>query len=231
MSKKHVQDELEQDPLLETFSKAQGFYDNNKMAVFGGLAALILVIGGAIGYYYYSQSQEGKAQLLMADASNYYMNGDYEQALTGSEQDFTVGFEQIINNYSGTEAANLAHYYAAVSEYNLGNFQQAASYIEGFDVPEGILGVGPISFHALLMTDLGNYAEAAKLYVKAAEWDKNDSTTPYNYSKAAQAYFDAGNHSKAQSYAQKVVDNYSGSSQADEAQRLLGRLMASNNSQ
>src|SRR5699024_4102013 len=126
-----------------------------------------------------------------------------------------------------TKAGNIAYYYAAVSEYNLGNFEQAANYMEGFDAPEGILGVGPISFHALVMTDLGNYSEAVKLYIKAAEWDKNDATTPYNYFKAALAYNEMGNQDKAREYAQKVINQYSSSSETVKAQKLMGRLMAS----
>ncbi|SMO62183.1 tetratricopeptide repeat protein [Fodinibius sediminis] len=224
MSKKQIREDLERDPLLETFSKAQSFYDNNKTTVIGGVLAVVLAIGGLVGYYYYSENQEEKAQQLMADASTYYMNGDYEKALRGSDTDFTVGFEQIINNYSGTEAGNLAHYYASVSEYNLGNVEQAISYIEEYEVPEGILGVGPISFQAVLMTDAGNHQKAAELYVKAAEWDKNDSTTPYNYLEAANAYYDAGNNEEARKYAQLVVEQYSNSSQVAAAQRLLGTL-------
>ena len=227
MSKKQVQEELERDPLLETFSKAQSFYENNKTQVFGGILAIILVVGGAIGYYYYSTAQADKAQSLMADASIFYMNSDYQKALKGSEEDFTVGFEQIIDNYSGTDAGNLAQYYAAVCEYNLGNIEQAVTYIEDYDLPEGILGVGPISFQGVLMTDLGNHAEAAQLYVKAAEWDQNESTTPYNYLEAANAYYDAGNQSEAKKYAQLIVDEYSNSNQTPQAQRLLGMLAVS----
>ena len=227
MSKKQVQEELERDPLLETFSKAQSFYENNKTKVFGGILAVILVVGGAIGYYYYSTAQAEKAQSLMADASIFYMNSDYQKALKGSEEDFTVGFEQIIDNYSGTDAGNLAHYYAAVCEYNLGNIEQAVTYIEDYDIPEGILGVGPISFQGVLMTDLGNHAEAAQLYVKAAEWDQNESTTPYNYLEAANAYYDAGNQSEAKKYAQLIIDEYSNSNQTPQAQRILGMLAVS----
>lgn len=228
MSKKDVREELERDPLLDTVSKAQSIYDNNKTTVIGGFLALVLIVGGAIGYYYYSVSQENKAQQLMAAATTAYMNSEYEEALSGSEADFTVGFEQIINNYSGTDAANLAHYYAAVSEYNLGNVQEAISYIQDYEIPEGILGVGPISFHAVLMTESGNHAKAAELYVKAAEWDKNSSTTPYNYLEAANAYQDAGNNEKAEQYAQLIVDEYPNSSQVAGAEKLLGRLMAAN---
>lgn len=224
MSKKQVKEELEQDILLETFSRAQSFYDKNKNTVIGAAIALVLIIGSSIGYYFYSTAQESKAQQLMGPATQAYLQGNFEEALTGSEADFTVGFQQIINNYEITDAANLAQYYAAVSEFKLGNPQEALSYIREYEVPEGIMGVGPISFHGVILTDLGNHAEAAEKYVKAAEWDVNDSTTPYNYLEAAKAFHDAGNANQAQKYAQKIVDEYANSSQVTEAQKLLGML-------
>ncbi|PAU93928.1 hypothetical protein CK503_09660 [Aliifodinibius salipaludis] len=224
MSKKQVKEELEQDVLLETFSKAQSFYDQNKNTVIGAAIAAIILIGGSVGYYYYAEAQENEAQELMGQASQAYLQGNYEEALTGSDANFTVGFKQIINNYGMTDAANLARYYAAVSSFKLGNNQEALKYIENYEVPEGIMGVGPLSFHAVIHTELGNHAKAAKLYVKAAEWDVNDSTTPYNYLEAANAFHDAGNAEKAQQYAQKIVDEYDDSDQATEAQQLLGML-------
>lgn len=224
MSKKQVKEELEQDILLDTFSKAQSFYDNNRTTIIGAAIAVIILIGGSIGYYYYTSAQEEQAQQLMGHATQSYMQQNFEEALRGSEADFTVGFEQIINNYPLTDAANLAHYYAAVSEYKLGNTQQALTYMEGYSVPEGIMGVGPISFHGVLHTELGNQAEAAQLYVKAAEWDKNESTTPYNYLEAAEAFHDAGNQADARKYAQRIVDDYEESQQVSDAQKLLGTL-------
>lgn len=224
MSKKQVKEELEQDILLDTFSKAQSFYDQYKTAVIGGLIALVVLIAGSVGYYYYSVSQEDKAQQLMANATQAYLNQNYETALTGSEANFTVGFEQIINNYSMTEAANLARYYASVCEFHLGNPQEALSYINQYEIPEGIMGVGPLSFKGVILTELGNHKQAADVYVKAAEWDKNDSTTPYNYLEAARAFQDAGNKKQAKTYAQKIVDAYSQSTQVSSAQKLLGTL-------
>lgn len=224
MSKKQVKEELEQDILLDTFSKAQRFYDQNKSTLIGAAIAVLLLLGGSIGYYYYASAQEEEAQQLMANATQSYLNQDYETALTGSEADFTVGFEQIINNYSITDAANLARYYASVCEFNLGNPQQALNYINEYDAPEGIMGVGPISFHGVILTDIGNHEQAADQYVKAAEWDLNDSTTPYNYLEAAKAFQDAGKEDKAREYAQKIADEYSESSQITAAQKLLGTL-------
>lgn len=226
MAKKLTQEELEQDPFLQSYAKVQNFYLENKNTIVWAGVAVILAIGLSIGYYYYSQSQETKAQQLMGLAETYYLNADYQKALTGSEEDFTVGFEQIINNYSGTEAANLALYYAAVSEYKLGNTEQALNYIQSYEIPDGIMGVAPLSFKAVLLTEMGNHEEAAQAYIEAAELDINESTTPYNYLEAANAFSDAGNTEKAREYAQKVVDEYPNSAQVAGAQRLLGKLMA-----
>lgn len=228
MAKKLTQEELENDPLQNSYAKLQEFYENNRNSIVGGAVAVILAIGLSIGYYYYSSAQEQEAQELMAQAESYYLNAEYEKALTGSDEDFTVGFEQIISNYSGTDAANLATYYAAVSEYNLGNTQEAISYMDEFEVPDGILGVAPLSFKAVLQTEIGNHADAADLYVQAAEHDENESTTPYNYIEAAHAFDDAGNSEQAREYAQKVVDDYPNSNVTVKAEKLLGKLLASN---
>lgn len=226
MAKKLTKEELEQDPLLQSYAKIQNTYQQNKGTIIGGSIALVLVICLGIGYVYYSTQQEQEAQQLMSSAEQYYLNGNYEMALQGSEEDFTVGFEQIINNFSRTDAANLALYYAAVSHYNLGNIDQALTYMEEYDVPDGILGVAPLSFHAVLYAELGDLEQAAQMYVRAAEWDENSSTTPYNYVQAAWAFNDVGNNEQARTYAQKVLDEYPNSSQSDQAQQLMGKLLA-----
>ena len=227
MAKNFTEEELEQDPFLQSYAKTTEFYNENKKVIIGSAVAVILAIALAIGYHYYQKSQNKKAQQLMSTAEVHYLRGEYDSALNGSNEDLTIGFEQVINNYGGTEAGNLARYYAAVCEYNLGNTEQALSYIEDYDLPDGILGVGPISFHALVLTELGRHQEAAEIYVNAAEWDKNQSTTPYNYLEAANAYLDAGDTENAQKCAEMVTDNYPNSAQVTEADRLLGRLMAS----
>lgn len=226
MAKKLTKEELEQDPLLQSYAKVQQTYFENKNTIIGAAVAVILAIALSIGYYYYSQTQENRAQELMGLAETYFLNGDYETALTGSEEDFTVGFEQIINNYSGTKAGNLARYYAAVCEYKLGDTEAALQYIRDFEVTDGIMGVAPLSFKAVLLTETGNHQEAAETYVEAAELDENDATTPYNYLEAANAFNDAGDTEQAKTYARKVVDEYPNSQQVADAQRLLGRLMA-----
>lgn len=224
MAKKFSKEELQQDPLINTYARIQQFYFENKTVIISSAVAVILAIGLAIGYHYYQKSQNKKAQNLMGAAETYFLEGNFQKALHGSQEELTVGFEQIIANYTDTKAGNLARYYAAVSEYKLGNTQKALSYIKQHEVPKGILGVAPLSFHAVLLTETGNYSQAAQTYIKAAEWDKNKSTTPYNYLQAAQAFQEAGDFAKARKYAELIVNDYAASPQATDARKLLGML-------
>ncbi len=228
MAKKLTKEELQNDPLLSSYAKIQDFYFAHKTVIISSAVAIILAIGLAIGYHYWQKSQNQEALRLMSNAQAYFRQGQFEQALRGSQEDFTVGFVQIINEYGGTQAGNLARYYAAVSAYNLENIEQALEYIEAYEPPEDILGVAPVSFHGTLQMAAGNFAQAAELFVRAAEIDINESTTPFNYLEAARAYREAGNREAAIEYLEIILDEYSNSAQAAEAEKLLGLLEAGN---
>jgi len=217
-------EELEQDILIEYSSRFMHFYENNKAAVIGGGIGLVLAIGLTIGYIIYSGNLEEEATNLLGIAEQELLQGNYQEALNGNEEEFTLGFVQIANNYGGTEAGNLAFYYAAISEYELGNYEQALSYIQQYDLPDGILGVSPISMHANILIELERYQEAAEQYEKAANWDENDSTTPYNLYKAAEAHREAGNTEQALAHIQTIIDEYPNSQQIAQAERLKGLL-------
>lgn len=224
MSKRLSKEELETDPLIENYNKAVSFYHTNKTTLLSLIVAVVVIIGSVVGYNYYSAGQEDKAQQHLATAERYYNQGDYESALNGSDQDLTYGFLAISNDFSGTYAGNLATYYAGISHFKLGNIEEAITFVENYDVPEGILGVGPISFLANLYEANGSYAKAGEQYVKAAEWDVNDSTTPFNLLKAAQAYYEAGETDRADELAGRIIDEYPSSAELAEAQKLQGML-------
>jgi tetratricopeptide (TPR) repeat protein len=220
-------EELEQDILLEYSSRFMHFYQTNKATVIGGGVGIILTIGLIIGYVVYSGQQEEEASVLLGMAEQELMMGNFETALYGNEDEFTLGFVQISNNYSGTDSGNLAHYYAAVSEFELGNYGDALNYIEDFNPPKGILGVAAISLQANIHLELENYTEAAQQYERAAEWDDNSSTTPQNLFEAAQAYQQAENFQSAINHLETIVTDYPNSAQAPKAERILGKLTAS----
>ena len=222
MSKGLKKEDLEQDILIEYSSRFMFFYEKNKATVIGGGIGIILVIALAIGYFVHMNQQETQAQLLLGTAEQSFMIGDFETALYGD--DATLGFVQIANNFSRTNAGQLANYYAAVSEFELGNFESALDYIDRFNKPRGILGVAPTSLHAVILSELGRYAEAAAMFERAATMDENSATTPYNLLEAAYAYEEAGNYDKALEMAERILNRYGSSPQVANAQRLKGQI-------
>lgn len=227
MNKKLSKEELEQDLLIEYSSRIVHFYNQNKAVVLGGSIALILSIVLVIGYFIYSSQQEQEAQILLGIAEQALLQNDFERALYGNEDEFTLGFTQIARNYNRTDAGNLAHYYSAVAEFELGNYEEALSYIEDYSVPSGVLGVAPISMHAIILSELNRYEEAAGMFERAAGWDENDSTTPQNLFEAAQAYLELGENQKAIEHLNTVVREYPNHALSSRAERMIGQLTVS----
>jgi predicted negative regulator of RcsB-dependent stress response len=227
MSKGLKKEDLEQDILVEYSSRFMYFYENNKATAIGGGIGIVLAVGLIIGFFVYSDQQEEEAQNLLGIAEEQLMQGNYEVALYGNEQDFTLGFEQISNNYPRTNAGNLATYYAAVSEFELGNHESALQRMQNFEVPQGIMGVAPLSLHAILLSEVDRYDEAGQKYLEAADWNENASTTPYNLMEAAIAFNEAGNTDRAIEIVDRVIEEYPNSLQSAEAKRMKGLLTRS----
>lgn len=224
MSKKLSKEDLEQDLLIEYSSRLLHFYNHNKAAVWGGGIAIVLTVGLIIGYVIHSSQQEEAAKELLSVAEQQFLQGNFESALNGNDDDFTLGFIQIANNYGRTSAGNLARYYAAASEFELGEYESALMHIQGYNIPNGITGVSPISLHASILSELGRYDEAAGMFERAAEWDENDATTPLNLYSAAEAYTEAGMYDDAKRVIDTILSDYSNSAVSTRAERLKGML-------
>ncbi len=224
MSKRLSKEELESDPLMENYNRIADYVSTHQTRIISAAVAVIVIIGGIIGYSYYSGAQEQKAQELLSIAENYYAQADYENALYGNEASLTYGFDQISEDFPRTNAGNIARFYAAVSSFELDDVDNALLYMKKFNVPDGILGVGALTFKGKLYLSKGNYKEAAQTFMKAAKWDENKVTTPDNLLEAAQAYYKDDNFDKANQLANQVIDEYPQSSQIGESQRLKGMI-------
>jgi outer membrane protein assembly factor BamD (BamD/ComL family) len=226
MSKKLSKEELESDPLIENYNRAVSYYIDNKTRILSIAIAFVVLVGSFFGYQYFSSAQETQAQEILAIAESAYAQGDFESALYGDDFELTYGFDQIADEFPRTNAGNLANYYAAVSSFKLGDIDNALMYMENFNVPKGILGVGPLTFHAKLHLAKEDYTAAADKFLQAADWDENEVTTPSNIYEAAQAQYSAENYDRASELVNRVINEYPQSSKFAESQRLKGMLAA-----
>ena len=132
----------------EAVDKAIGFWENNSKKIITVSVAIIVVVGGYLGYKNLIQlPKEQKANEELFAAENNFRKDSFNLALNGSGS--TAGLLKVISKYSGTKAANLAHYYAGASYLQMGEFQKAVDQLSDFSAngakqveakAEGLLG-------------------------------------------------------------------------------------------
>ena len=132
----------------EIVDKAIGFWEKNSKKIITVSLAVIVVVGGYLGYKNLIQlPKEQKANEELFAAENNFRKDSFNLALNGSGS--TPGFLKVISKYSGTNAANLAHYYAGASYLQMGEFQKAVDQLSDFSAKgakqveakaEGLLG-------------------------------------------------------------------------------------------
>ena len=226
MANKLTKEQLETDALVTGYANTVNYIKHHTPTIIGITIAVLVLIGGAIGYSFYGASQETAAQAFLSHSEKAFLAADYETALKGDDSNLGVGLDAIIGSYSRTNAANMARYYAAISELEMGNPDTALSYIKDFDAPDGLFGVNALSFHAILLENAGDYAAAAAMYKRAANWDENSGTTPANLLRAANAAVLAGDTKLASESVTTIIEKYENSTAFVEARKIQGRLAA-----
>jgi tetratricopeptide (TPR) repeat protein len=92
---------------------------------------IIVGIAAWFGYQeYIMKPKEEKAAEAIYKAEQYFAMDSSRLVLNGDGQ--SKGVLNIISNFGGTKAANLAHYYAGVSYLKLGEFEKAIAQLKDF---------------------------------------------------------------------------------------------------
>src|SRR5690606_29597596 len=116
-------------------------------------------------------------------------------ALKGAEGKF--GLLDIIENYKGTKAANLANYSAGMAYLNMNNYKEAISYLQNFESEDPILGALAKGGIGDAFSQLNQLDEALTYYENAAQHNENDFTTPKFLFKAGLIALDLQQKEKA----------------------------------
>lgn len=215
--------------LDETASKTEDFIARNQKVILGLVGAVALA---AIAYVLYGKFVVEPKEI---DATNqmYVAQNNFKLATEGTSSDslYTLalngaegkwGFVKIADEYSGTDAGNLANYYAGMAYLNTGKFDEAISYLEKFDSDDIMLK--PLAIGAIgdAHSQKGNQEEALDFYKKAADANKNDFTTPRFLLKAGKVSLALGKKEDALKYFTDIKDNYETSLEAQGIDALVG---------
>ena len=141
-------------------------------------------------------------------------------ALNGAEGKF--GFVDIAKEYSGTEAGNLANYYAGISFLNTGKYNEAIASLEQFNSDDEIISVLAKGAIGDAYSQLNQPEKAVEFYVKASEMNKNEFTTPRFLLKAGQTSLTLNKKADALKYFNDIKENYESSPEASNVDALIG---------
>ena len=140
--------------------------------------------------------------------------------MNGSEGKF--GFLKIADEYSGTDAGNLANYYAGIAYLNTGKYTEAIDYLSKFKSDDIVLGALAKGAIGDAYSQKNQPKEALENYLKAAESNKNDFTTPRFLLKAGKTALTLGNKSDALKYFTDIKENYEATPEAASVDVLIG---------
>lgn len=154
--------------------KTEAFFDKNRKAVIGVIVALIVIVAG---YFCYNAligaPRAEKASTALARGQEYFNAEQFDKALNGDGAGY-AGFVKIADDYSSTDAGNLANLYAGLSYAYLGKWSQAVKYLEDYS-PKGDAMISPAAIEALgnAYAHVGQIDKAIDKLKEAA--DKADS--------------------------------------------------------
>jgi tetratricopeptide (TPR) repeat protein len=155
----------------EIVVRAKGFWEKNSKTILIASTAVILLVGGYLGYKYFVQMPaEEKAQEEIFSAEQHFRNDSLALALNGNAT--SSGFLKVIKKYGSTKTGNIARLYAGECYLHLGDYNNAVKYLSDFNAngaaqaeakAEGLLGD---AYSELKKTDdaVSHYRKAGTLF-------------------------------------------------------------------
>jgi tetratricopeptide (TPR) repeat protein len=177
----------------ESLNIHEAFVVKYQKPIIIAVLAIIIVIAGIFAYKnYISAPREEKASTALAKGQEYFDNEMFDKALNGDGAGY-VGFTKIADDYSGTDAANLANLYAGLSYANLGKWNEAVKYLDEYDA-EGDQMVSPAAEMALghAYAHVNQLDKAIDAFNKAADMADSKAADNTNVSIAPISRLEAG---------------------------------------
>ena len=215
--------------LDETASRTEDFVARNQKLILGIVGAIAIA---AIAYTLYvkfvadPKEIDATTEMYMAQ-KNFQLATDgtasdslYNLALNGAEG--KLGFVKIAEDFSGTDAGNLANYYAGMAFLHTGKYDEAISYLDKFKSDDVMLKAQALGAIGDAHSQKNQMKEALDFYKKALSSDENDFTTPRFMLKAGSTTLALGNKEEALKFFTDIKEKYESSTEAQGIDALIG---------
>ena len=215
--------------LDEGAGKAEAWVEKNQKIILSIVGVIALITLGYFAYknYILEPKENEAADAMFVAQQNFQQATDgvksdslYLLALNGSEGQF--GFVEIAKEYAGTDAGNLANYYAGIAYLNTGKYEQAIESLDKFKSDDMMLSALAKGAIGDAFSQKKQPEEALEYYVKAFGVNKNDFTTPLFLLKAGKTALLLNKKADALKYFEDIKENYEDSPEAQNIDAMIG---------
>lgn len=203
-------------------NKTEEYIEKNWKKILIALAAVIVVVLGVYFYRMHMAEKEAAAQKAIVAAQTAFAQQQYDQALNGDGN--SKGFIKIIDEFSGTQTANLAKLYAGLAYAKTDKTDKAIKYLEDYSAQDDEI-VSPNAIAALgnLYIQKGDKEKGAQTLIKAADKANNDAISPVCLRQAGEVYESMGQKDKAIELYNRIKKDYFRSPIARDIEKYIER--------
>lgn len=217
---KHINDPLNVD---EAISTSEAFLIKNKNVLLGAVVALVVIVGGFLGYkHFISEPNELKASEAIFKGEQYFGADNFEVALKGDSLGY-AGFVKLADEFSGTDAGNLANAYAGLCYAQLGKYEDAIKYLDKFSGDDLLVAPSVMGALGNCYAQTGQLDKAAAILLKAADRANSLSISPIFLIQAGQILEKQGKNAEAVEAYKQVKNKYGNSYQAMDIDKYIER--------
>ena len=209
--------------LDQAMSSSEAFIIKYKNKFLAGIAAIVIVVGGVLGYQHFiSEPNEKKASEALFRGEQYFLADNYEMALNGDSLGY-AGLLNVANEFGGTEAGKLAYAYAGICYAQLGQYENAVKYLDKFSANDQLVTPALMATMGNCYAQLGQLDKAAATLVKAADKANSQALSPIYLIQAGQIYEKLGKNSEAVNAYQTIKNKYFNSYQSMDIDKYIER--------
>ncbi len=217
---KNTQDPLNVDEALVT---SETFFLKYKNLMLGVVVGLVVVVCAVLGYKnFISEPKAQKASEALFKGQQYFSNDNFEAALNGDSLGY-AGFLKIADEFSSTDAGNLANAYAGLCYAQLGQYEEAVKFLDKFSSDDYFVAPALMGTMGNCYAQMGQLDKAAATLLKAADKADSPSLSPNYLIQAGQILEKLGKNAEAVKAYQQVKSKYANSYQSMDIDKYIER--------
>ena len=160
-------------------AQATTFFETYQRYIVGGIAGILIIVFGVWAYKsLYQGPREDDAQKQISKAEAYFQQDSFALALKGATGQF-VGLTDIAKKFGGTNAGNMANYYAGVSYLRLGQAAKAVDYLKAYNAGDQLTPAFKYGLLGDAYSEMNKMGDALDNYKYAATANPDEQFTPY----------------------------------------------------